>query len=204
MDLQGRIDPTEHPLSPPTPKQQQKQSSRNAMRFTGMDLRTELYRILGVDLTEVPGLGTLSIHTLLAEIGPDLSAFPTYKHFCSWLGLCPDNRISGGKVLSVRTRKVRSRVATALHMAAQSLWHSETPLGGYFRRMRTKLGAPKAITAAAHQLARIIYHMVKTGEAYDESVLARAQDKLRRNVEAKLRAHAKRLGFDLVAIPEPA
>ncbi|MGH9453826.1 MAG: transposase, partial [Terriglobia bacterium] len=96
----------------------------------------------------------------------DLSRFTSAPEFTSWLGLCPDNRVSGGKVLSVKTRKVKNRAATALRMAAQSLYRSQSYLGHFFRRMRAKLGAPKAITAAAHKLARIIYHMVTTGQAY--------------------------------------
>jgi transposase len=196
--LDGRIDPNLHPLSPPTQKQKQKQSSRNAMRFTETDLRTELYRILGVDLSEVPGLGTLSIHTLLAEIGPDLSAFPTYKHFCSWLGLCPENRISGDKVLSSHTRRVANRAANVFRMAAQSLWHSRSFLGDYYRKMRARLGPRAANTATAHKLARIVYHLMTTGETYDESVFAKEQERQRLRREMRLRKEATALGFQLM------
>ena len=150
VDLDGRIDPTKHPLPHPGP--QQKPSGGNAVRFAETDLRTQLYRILGVDLTEVPGLGTLSIHTLLAEVGPDLSAFPTDKHFSSWLGLCPQNRISGDRVLSSHTRKGANRAAHVFRMAAQSLWHSRSFLGDYYRKMRARLGPAAANTATAHKL----------------------------------------------------
>jgi transposase len=102
----------------------------------------------------------------LAEIGPDLSQFPSAPEFTSWLGLCPDNRVSVGKVLSVKTRKVKNRAATALRMAAQALHRSQSYLGHFYRRMRAKLGAPKAITATAHKLARIIDHMVTIRQAY--------------------------------------
>ena len=125
VDLDGRLDPTKHPL-PPASK---KLSGGNALHFAEADLRTELYRVLGVDLTQVPGLGTLSLSTLLAELGPDLSAFPTHKHFCSWMGLCPENRISGDKVLSSHTRRVANRAAHVFRMAAQSLWHSRSFVG---------------------------------------------------------------------------
>ena len=196
VDLEGRIDPTKHPLPPKA--QPSKRSQGNALRFAEVDLRTQLYRILGVDVTEVPGLGTLSIHTLLAEIGPNLSAFPTYKHFCSWLGLCPENRISGDKVLSSHTRKVASRAAHVFRMAAQSLWHSRSYLGDYYRKMRARLGPTAANTATAHKLARIFYHLVTTGQAYDESVFAKDQERQLLRREQRLRKEAIALGYQLV------
>ena len=111
--FESRVDPAAEALPPRSAAS--KKSQGKAWQF---DLRTELYRILGVDLTTVPALEVTTIHTVFTEIGGDISAFPTDKHFCSWMGLCPDNRISGGKVLSVRTRPVKSRAAAALRMAA--------------------------------------------------------------------------------------
>lgn len=195
------IDPAQHPL-PATPKSRRKLHGRSSL--PGFDLRTELYRILGTDLTRVPGLQTPSAFTLFAELGADLSAFPAGPQFTSWLGLCPDNRISGGKVLSVQTRHVKHRVAEALRLAAQSLSHSRSVLGDYFRRMRAKLGAPKAITATAHKLARIIYHLLTTHEPYDETRLAKAEQDHRQRSEARLRAHARALGFQLVPVDQPS
>ena len=123
-----------------------------------VSLREELKRAFGVDLTKIPGIQLGIAQTLFGEIGPDFSKFRSASAFASWLGLCPDNEISGGKVLWVGTRKVNCRAATAFRLAARCLHHSKSPLGDFYRRMRTKLGAPKAITAAAHKLARIIYH----------------------------------------------
>jgi transposase len=194
VDLDGHIDPTQHPL-PPASK---KLSGGNAIHFAEADLRCELYRILGMDLTEVPGLGTLAIHTLLAEVGPDLSAFPTGKHFCSWLGLCPDPRISGDRVLSSHTRQVANRAAHVFRMAAQSLWHSRSFLGDFYRKMRARLGPAAANTATAHKLARIFYHLLTTGESYDESVFAKEQERQRLRRELRLRKEAVALGFQLV------
>jgi len=191
----SQIDPAVHPLPAATPSRRKARAPRPAPRF---DLRAELYRILGTDLTQVPGLQTPTIHTLFTELGADLSPFPSGDHFASWLGLCPDNRISGGKVLSVKTRRVKHRVAQALRLAAQSLWRSSSVLGGFFRRMRAKLGAPAAITATAHKLARIIYHLLTTRQPYDESRLAAAEADHRRRTEARLRAQARALGFQLV------
>jgi transposase len=152
----------------------------------------------------VPGLQTPTVSTLFAELGADLSAFPSGDHFASWLGLCPDNRISGGKVLAVKTRHVKHRATQALRLAAQSLSRSQSVLGSFFRRMRAKLGAPKAITATAHKLARIVYHLITTRQPYQESRLAAAEAAHRRHSEARLRAQARALGFQLVPAPEQA
>jgi len=106
-----------------------------------MSLRDEAYRVLGVDLTTVPGISVLHVQTVLAEVGPDLSRFPTAAAFSSWMGLCPDNNVSGGKILRAGTRRVKNRLAGALRMAAQSLQGSQSALGEFYRRMRTRLGA---------------------------------------------------------------
>src|ERR1035437_2139410 len=115
----------------------------------GQDMREILYRKFGTDLTAIEGIGVTTGLVILTEVGPDLSCFKSEKHFASWMGLCPDNRISGGKVLSSHTRRVINRVSDAL-----SLERSHSAMGGYFRRMKAKLGAPEAITATAHKLAR--------------------------------------------------
>jgi len=135
------------------------------------------------------------------EVGGDLGKFPTSKHFASWLGLCPDHRISGGKVLSAHTRTVKSRAAYALRMAAYSAGHSYSAIGDHFRRMRARLGAPKAITATAHKLARIIYHLLKTGAPYDDTVFARNEVLYQQRHAAHLRKQARELGFTLVPLP---
>jgi transposase len=187
------IDPDEHPLPPPTTAHRQPQ--RNEPAF---DLRAHLYRITGVDLTQVPGLQALTIHTVLSEVGLDMSKWPTDKHFASWLGLCPDNRISGGKVLSTGSRRVQNRASRALRMAAQSLRTSPSYLGAFYRRMRSKLGPAKATTATAHKLAKIIYHMLQEQTPYREHG---AEHYLHKDHERKLRQlrkQAKHLGFALV------
>jgi transposase len=165
-----------------------------------MALREEAYRILGVDLTTIPGISVLHVQTILAELGGDVSKFRSAGAFSSWMGLCPDNDISGGKVLWTGTRKVKNRVALTLRMAAQSLQKSQSALGEFYRRMRTRLGAPKAITAAAHKLARIIYHMLETREPYDESVFARAESRHRQRAETRLKALAHALGYTLAPV----
>jgi transposase len=164
------------------------------------DLRGHLYRIFGVDLTEIPGVSILTGHTLLAEVGPDLSRFPSASAFVSWLGLCPDNDITGGKKVAVGTRHVNNRAAWALRMAANALRNSRSGLGDYYRRMRARLGPPQAITAAAHKLARIIFHLLTTHQAFDETVFARREEQTQRRRETVLRNQAKALGFQLLPV----
>jgi len=130
------------------------------------DLSAELRRIIGVDLTAIDGIGPVTAQVVLSEVGTDMSRWPTEKHFSSWLGLCPDHRISGGKILGRSTRPVVSRARNALRLAAYSLEHSLSWLGAKYRRLKRKLGAPKAIIAMAHHLARLIYLMIKHGQEY--------------------------------------
>jgi transposase len=163
-------------------------------------LRTELKRVFGVDLTKIPGIRTGIAQVLFGEIGPDFTKFRSASAFASWMGLCPDNDISGGKVLWVGTRKVKCRAATSLRMAAQSLHHSKSGLGDFYRRMRAKLGAPKAITAAAHKLARIIFHLVTTRQEFDDTRFAADQLRYVKRQENKLRVKAHALGFQLIPL----
>ena len=178
----------------------QKAPSRTAS--TDGVLRSELKRVFGIDLTKIPGIRVGIAQTLFGEIGPDFTKFRSASAFASWMGLCPDNEISGGKVLWVGTRKVKCRAATALRMAAQSLHHSKSALGDFYRRMRAKLGAPKAITAAAHKLARIIFHLVTMCQEFDDSRFAADQLRYQKRQEAKLRAKAKALGFQLIPLQQ--
>jgi hypothetical protein len=136
---------------------------------------------------------------LLCELGPEFAhKFTTAKHFGSWLGLCPDNRITGGKIISVKTRAVKNRAAMALRLAAQSLGRSKDYLGECFRRWKARLGTPKAITAMAHKLARIIWHLLKHHEAYDPKVWAAAEDKMKVKRLKRLEQSAASYGFKLV------
>jgi len=144
------------PPQPPEGEPQRKKvkAAKNAPRF---GLSSELQRISGVDLTRIDGIDVMIAQTILSEVGLDMNRWKTEAHFASWLGLCPDNRITGDKVLSRGTRHVVNRAATALRMAANTLIRSHSYLGAQYRRLRTKLGAPKAITAMAHRLAALVY-----------------------------------------------
>ncbi len=173
---------------------------RTPWRNEPSQLRNDLYRTFGVDLTEVPGINSLTAQMLLTEICPNLSRFPTAAAFCSWLRLCPNPKISGGQVLSSRTQPTKNRAALALRMATQGLHRSDTFLGDYFRRMKARMGAPKAMTVTAHKLARIVYHMLTTQQEYDATVFQQQDQRQRLQKSARLHAHARELGFQLVPI----
>lgn len=160
-----------------------------------------LYRLLGLDLTKVPGVEASTALKVVSEIGMDISRFPTEKQFCSWMGLSPSPKVSGGKRLGEERRHVRNRAAQALRIAASSLQNSQSALGAFYRRMRYRLGPAKANKAAAHKLARILYRLLRYGTAYVETG---QEDYERRHRERQLRGlqrHAAELGFTLTAVP---
>jgi transposase len=147
------------------PRPKSKKSSKNAPAF---DLRTELYRITGIDWAQINGIDVLTAQTVIAEVGADLNTFPSEKQFTSWLGLCPTNEQSGGKILNRRTRKVVNRATVAFRNTAATLLRSQSYLGAQYRRLRTRLGAPKTITAMARKLAYLFYRLIKGGQQYVE------------------------------------
>jgi len=197
--------PTSENAQPKVPAQTKKRPPKRQKNEPVFDLRSELYRIVGVDLTDVPGISVVTAHTIVSEIGTDVARFRNASAFASWLGLCPEKAVSGGKVLYTRSRKVKNRVAIALRSGAQCLYRAQSYLGEFYRRMKRKLGGPEAVTATAHKLARIVYHMLRTKEAYNESVLLKSEEDLVRKAELRLRRHAAKLGFQVIpANPEPA
>lgn len=163
------------------------------------EVEDSLQNILQVNLTDIPGLDINGIMKILAEIGMDMSKWPSAKHFASWLGLCPGNKISGGKILSGRTKPSANRAAQALRLAANSLYRSQTALGAYFRRMRARLGAPKAITAAAHKLAKILYTMLNERKSFMEVGQAAYEKIYKERQLLSLQKRARDLGYELKA-----
>ena len=165
-------------------------------------MQEHLSSLFGTDLTLIPGIGVSTALVLFTELGPDLARFPTVAQFSSWLNLCPHNKITGGKIISSHTGPGTNRAAQALCWATQSLYRSPSSLGQHFRRMRARLGTPEAITATAHKLARIIYHLIIQRVAYDDSILAAQERQGLRRLERRLRRQARSLGYELV--PEAA
>lgn len=174
------------------------QSRKHAPRF---NLRNHLHRVAGVDLTKVDGLNVQTVQTIISEVGVDMSRWNTEKNFASWLGLCPDNRVSGGKVLKRGTRQVINRAATALRLAAWSLIRSQSGLGANFRRLRSRLGAPKAVTAMAHKLARLVYRMLKFGADYIDKGMEAYESRYRHQQMKWLTKQAAALNLQLVPSP---
>ena len=189
-------DPTA-PL-PDLPPAKTDSHSKNAPNFNA---RAHYARLLGVDLVAVMGLSSSSVQTIISEIGTDMSRFSTVKHFCAWLGLAPRNDISGGKVLRSRTRKVTNRATQAFRQAAQSVSRSDSAVGAY-RSMRARKGPEQATVATAHKIARIVYHLLKYGEAYEaESAAAYEQQRQERELR-QLSRRAAKLGYTLAPVQE--
>jgi transposase len=161
------------------------------------DVREALYLATGVDLTAIDGIDAVHALTLVSELGSDFAKWPTVKHFTSWLGLCPNWRKTGGKVQSSRTRRGKNRAAGALRLAAWGLIRSTSYLGAYLRRQRSRLGGPKAVTATAHKLARIVYHLMRYGMGYVKQTEAAYAEEVRGRLEKQLRRRAKELGFEV-------
>jgi transposase len=179
-------------------------SKRAGKNTPGFDLRTALARWAGVDLTRINGLAVSSVLTVLSEIGPDLSRFANVKHFCSWLGLCPGTKISGGKVLSARTRRSTNRVRQALKLAVMSLSRNGSALGAFYRRLCARMDKPRANTAVAHKLARMIYFMITRGEEFVDRGQQHYEQQQRQRSIAALKRRAAALGFQLNPVPAGA
>ena len=198
MRLKPQLVGSEPVSNPPTKKKARKKTSKNQPEGPWQQ---ELERFFGMDLTVIPGISVLTGLTLMTELGNDLRAFKTQHHFASWLCLCPDNETSASKVLRRRTRRSQNRVRQALRMAASSLHHDKSYLGDKYRRLRARLSPPKAITAMAHQLARIIWTLITRQLPFDLSLFAE-QEKLNEQRRLKrLAASARHMGYQLTPLP---
>ena len=191
--LYNEFDPPDEPGTEP-PKSRRHKRRKNQPHF---DLSRSLYRMTGVDLTQVDGLDALTVQDILSEIGTDMSAWPTVKHFASWLRLSPNNKVTGGKVIRRGTQPTKNRASTAFRLAAQSLARSDSAIGAFYRRIRARHGAPKAITATAHKLARIVYFMLKNRLPYCDPGASYYEEQYRKRVIRNLHRRAASLGMRL-------
>lgn len=171
--------------------------ARNAPKF---DLRTQLFQMCGVDLTRIDGIDVTTALVVVSEVGADMGKFPGDKHVASWLGLCPGTKITGGKVMSGKTKRCANRAAQALRLAAAALRSSQSALGAYYRRLCARMDKPKAVTAAAHKLARLIYTMLTHGQEYTDRGQDYFEERYRQRVLHNLaqKAKAKAKGMQLV------
>lgn len=179
----------------PLRKSNRTRVQKNAPKF---DVQSHLYRMTGVDLTRIDGVDDHTALKVVSEIGLDMSRWPTAGHFASWLGLSPNNRVTGGKIIGSRTAPSANRAAAALRLAANGLHRSDSALGAFLRRKKTHLGAPKAITATAHKLARIIYSTLKYGQEYTDAGAEYYETQYRNRALRTARRRAKQLGYQLV------
>jgi transposase len=195
--FEPKVDPSQKPLPEDRKKQQRRHKKKSGS--PDFDMRTEAYKLFGVDLTQIPGLMML-VFMLFSELGRDMSRWPTAAHFVSWLGLCPDNDISGGKVLWRGARRTKNRAGTLFRLAAHSLHRDPSPMGDYLRRMKAKLGPAAATTATAHKIAIIFYTMVKKQVEYDASLWAQRDAMRQKRIEARLHKQAAQRGYKLVPL----
>ena len=164
------------------------------------DLGSHLRALTGVDLTQIDGIDASTAQTVISEGGYDMSRFATEKHYSSWLGLCPNHQITGGKVRRRRTRKVGNRAAVALRLAAQSLCRSRTSLGSFYRRIKSRHCAAKAATATAHKLAVLIYRMLKYGMAYVDQGQEVYERQYNEGLMKRLAKQARQMGYQMVSL----
>ncbi len=174
---------------------QKKDRNKSAYNF---DAASELEKILGIDLTKIPGLAANLATKIISEIGTNMDKFPKVKNFTSWLALCPGNKISGGKVLSSRTKSTANKASQAFRLAAYALSRSQSALGAFFRRMRGRLGTPKAITATAHKLAKIVYYMLRNRTNFHDIGQEEFEKRHKERTFINLKKRASALGFDLI------
>lgn len=186
----GRAAPTR-----PLPKVRHA-SGRNEPAF---DARGALYTLLGADLSQIHGFGPYTVLRLIAECGDDMRKWPTAKHFTSWLCLAPGNKISGGRLLSSRTRRSSNRAATLLRIAAVSIGRTQTALGAFYRRLAVRTGKAKAVTATARKLAVLFYNALRHGLAYEDPGADYYEERYRQRAVHNLERRAKQLGYTLMA-----
>lgn len=175
-------------------------AGREKRQTMSFNVRDEAWKLLGVALFRIKGLNAETVLRLVSEVGMEVNSFASEKQFASWLSLSPNRRVSGGKVLSSKTRASKNRAAVAFRQAAVSVARSDSELGAYYRRMQARKGPGAAITATAHKLARIYYHLIKEGCEYEEGGARAYEERQRERTVANLRKRAKGLGYELVAV----
>jgi len=195
----ANLKPISDDLPPLPPSNKLGSRCKNGPRY---DARSHLYRLTGVDLVAISGLNQSTVQTIISEVGTDLSAFPSEKHFCSWLGLAPHNDISGGKRLRSRTLPTRNRAGQAFRLAAQSVAKSpDTVFGAFYRRMKARLGPKQAIVATAHKIARVFYHILKHRTPFHDLGGEEYERRARERETKNLQKRAAKLGLFLVQAP---
>ena len=188
--LSDGVDASTEPL--PAPRHKTRQP--NGLNF---DVRAALYALLGVDLTQIHGVGPYLALKIVSECGTDMSRWPSAKHFTSWLALAPANKVSGGRVLSSRTRRSSNRAAAVLRLAAVTVGRTDTALGAFYRRLSSRVGKAKAVTATARKIAVLLYNTLRHGQKYEDPGASYYEERYRQRVVKNLRRRAASLGYVL-------
>jgi transposase len=204
--IEGELKRLSPPVAQKTSEEPPARSPKAARRKNQphFELETHIVRLAGPAALSIPSVSATCALTVLSECGFDLSRWPTEKHFSSWLGLCSNQRITGGKVKGSKTRRVRQDAATVFRVCAQSLHGSHTALGAFLRRIARRKGMPKAITATAHKLAVLFYRAVRHGVRYDDPGANAFERSHQEKTLSNLRRIATKWGFELVRSPTPA
>jgi hypothetical protein len=197
MQIEAILDRLKKNATPPASKLLPAKHETRSANAPAFDARAALHAILGVDLTQINGLGPYLALKLVGECGTNLTAWPTAKHFTSWLGLAPHNKISGGKVLSSKTRRTSNRAASLLRLAAVSVGRTDTALGAFYRRLSARVGKAKAITATARKIAVLFYNTLRHGMSYVDPGATYYEERYRQRVLGNLQRRAKSLGYVL-------
>lgn len=196
-EIEQAINALPKPAVPPVeplPKAKHRSRGTNEPAF---DIRAALYAVIGVDVTQLYGMGPSLALSLVSECGTDMTRWPSAKHFTSWLCLSPGNKISGGKVLSSRTRPSSSRAAALLRLAATTLARSDSAMGAFYRRLGARIGKSKAVTATARKIAVLFYNTLRYGMKYVDPGSSYYEERYKERTLANLRRRAKTFGFEL-------
>jgi transposase len=183
----------------PLPQKKRNSHSKNAPQ-NREEIRKQLKRISGVDLSVVDGFGISLAQTVIMEVGTDMSKFPSEKHFCSWLGLAPKHEISGAKVLKNKTMKTKNRAGQAFRMAAQSVKRADCVFGSLYRRLKSRLDKAQATVATAHAIARVVYRMLKYQVEYEKIDVEEYEQKYKEQQIKYMKKKAEKFGFQLVPV----
>lgn len=197
VEISAKMDEFDNKHDPDKEIKKKREAKKNRFNF---DAQNMLYRILGVNLMEIPGMNVKSALTFVSEVGVNVSKFRSAKHFTSWLGLAPKHKISGGKILGKKTVSTSNKLKEILRIVAMTVEKTHSALGGFCRKIKSKHGAPKAYTATARKIAVIIYNMISKQEGYNQEHAALCEKQYNKQYENKIRKHAKYLGFELVPI----
>ena len=181
----------------PLPAARHRDANPNAPAF---DVRASLFAVIGADLTQIHGLGPYLVLKLVGECGTDMQRWPTVKHFTSWLALSPGSKISGGKVLSSRTRRTKNRAAALLRLAATTVGRTQTALGAFYRRLASRIGKAKAVTATARKIAVLFYNALRHGMTYQDPGATYYEERYRQRILTNVKRRAQSLGYQLTPL----